>query len=123
MKNIAQTLNNIYHVCEYDHCNIRSHIVQGFRIQILCDFNITERTSLENGEITKRGFIELNEMEAEDSQGDVEDLWITLTSMGLNKALIMDEVSMRENYSIISQENLSLWFIYSSVAEHTVKLV
>ena len=55
--------------------------------------NFTERTSLEKGEITKRGFIELNEMEAEDSQGDVEDLWITLTSMGLNKALIMDEVS------------------------------
>lgn len=52
---------------------------------------VEERTSLENGEITKRGFIELNEMEAEDSQGDVEDLWITLTSMGLNKALIMDE--------------------------------
>ena len=57
-------------------------------------FFVTERTSLENGEITKRGFIELNEMEAEDSQGDVEDLWITLTSMGLNKALIMDEVSI-----------------------------
>ena len=71
------------------------------------DFVVTERTSLENGEITKRGFIELNEMEAEDSQGDVEDLWITLTSMGLNKALIMDEVSMRENSSVISQENLS----------------
>ena len=62
--------------------------------KVLCYFIITERTSLENGEITKRGFIELNEMEAEDSQGDVEDLWITLTSMGLNKALIMDEVSI-----------------------------
>ena len=71
-----------------------SEVVQGFRIQILFDFFVTERTSLENGEITKRGFIELNEMEAEDSQGDVEDLWITLTSMGLNKALIMDEVSI-----------------------------
>lgn len=32
-------------------------------------------------------------MEAEDANGDVEDLWITLTSMGMNKALIMDEVS------------------------------
>ncbi|XP_060589245.1 EF-hand calcium-binding domain-containing protein 7-like isoform X15 [Ruditapes philippinarum] len=52
---------------------------------------VEEKTALENGEITKQGFIELNEMEAEDSQGDVEDLWITLTSMGMNKALIMDE--------------------------------
>ena len=75
-------------------CYMISEVVQGFRIQILFDFFVTERTSLENGEITKRGFIELNEMEAEDSQGDVEDLWITLTSMGLNKALIMDEVSI-----------------------------
>lgn len=54
---------------------------------------LLEKTSLENGEITKQGFIELNEMEAEDAQGDVEDLWITLTSMGMNKGLIMDEVS------------------------------
>lgn len=53
---------------------------------------VEERTKLEGGEITKQGFIELNEMEAEDAQGDVEDLWITLTSMGMNKALIMDEV-------------------------------
>ena len=32
-------------------------------------------------------------MEAEDSNGEVDDLWITLSSMGFNKALIMDEVS------------------------------
>lgn len=32
-------------------------------------------------------------MEAEDAQGDVEDLWITLSSMGMNKGLIMDEVT------------------------------
>ena len=55
-------------------------------------FFFLERTSLENGEITKAGFIALNEMEAEDSNGDVDDLWITLSSMGFNKALIMDEV-------------------------------
>ncbi|XP_052775203.1 EF-hand calcium-binding domain-containing protein 7-like isoform X2 [Mya arenaria] len=52
---------------------------------------VEERTELSNGEITKEGFIALNEMEAEDAQGDVEDLWITLSSMGLNKGLIMDE--------------------------------
>lgn len=52
---------------------------------------VEERTPLENGEITKAGFIALNEMEAEDVKGDVEDLWITLSSMGMNKALIMDE--------------------------------
>jgi len=52
----------------------------------------TERTELLDGEITKEGFIALNEMEAEDAEGDVEDLWITLSSMGLNKGLLMDEV-------------------------------
>ena len=44
------------------------------------------------GEITKRGFITLNEMEAQDNDGDTEDLWITLNNMGYNKALEMDEV-------------------------------
>ena len=65
-------------------------MIKGFGV---IDFPLfSERTELQDGEITKQGFIALNEMEAEDANGDVEDLWITLTSMGMNKALIMDEV-------------------------------
>ncbi len=33
-------------------------------------------------------------MEAEDNQGDTEDLWVTLSNMGYNKGLTMDEVGM-----------------------------
>lgn len=53
---------------------------------------MTDRIDLEDGEITKAGFIQLNELEAEDSEGDTEDLWTTLTSMGYNKQLVMDQV-------------------------------
>ncbi|XP_070196446.1 EF-hand calcium-binding domain-containing protein 7-like isoform X5 [Littorina saxatilis] len=52
---------------------------------------VEDNVELKNGEITKRGFISLNEMEAQDNDGDTEDLWITLSSMGFNKALEMDE--------------------------------
>ncbi|GFS00867.1 EF-hand calcium-binding domain-containing protein 7 [Elysia marginata] len=46
---------------------------------------------LERGEITRAGFIKLNEMEADDNEGDTDDLWITLTGMGFNKSLLIDE--------------------------------
>ncbi|KAK7492867.1 hypothetical protein BaRGS_00015814 [Batillaria attramentaria] len=52
---------------------------------------VEENVELESKEITKRGFISLNEMEAEDNNGDTEDLWITLNNMGFNRALEMDE--------------------------------
>jgi len=35
--------------------------------------------------------MQLNEMEAEDND---EDLWITLTAMGYNNSLVMDEVRL-----------------------------
>lgn len=53
---------------------------------------ISERLELENGEITKNGFLQLNIMEAEDSNGDEDDMWVTLESLGINKELVMDEV-------------------------------
>lgn len=53
---------------------------------------IIDRIDLEDGEITKAGFLQLNELEAEDSEGDTEDLWTTLVSMGYNKQLVMDQV-------------------------------
>ncbi|XP_071119121.1 EF-hand calcium-binding domain-containing protein 7-like isoform X9 [Haliotis cracherodii] len=46
---------------------------------------------LERGEITKTGFIHLNQMEAEDNDGDTDDLWVTLTSMGFNKSLVLNQ--------------------------------
>ncbi|KAK6188869.1 hypothetical protein SNE40_004959 [Patella caerulea] len=52
---------------------------------------VEENVELEDGEITKKGFIRLNEMEAEDNGGDAEDLWVTLTSHGFNKNLELDQ--------------------------------
>lgn len=64
---------------------------------------------MEKGEITKDGFLSLNVMEAEDNDGDTEDLWITLNSMGYNKALQLDEVSLPElaNLPVIVDFNKS----------------
>ena len=55
--------------------------------------NSSDNIELERGEITRAGFIKLNEMEADDNEGDTEDLWITLSGMGFNKSLILDEVT------------------------------
>lgn len=52
----------------------------------------SDNVPMKNGEVTKAGFIRLNEMEAEDNDGDTEDSWITLNNMGYNKSLILDEV-------------------------------
>lgn len=52
---------------------------------------VEERLELEEGEITKNGFLQLNDMEAEDSKGDEDDMWVTLESLGINKELVMDE--------------------------------
>ena len=47
----------------------------------------------ENQEITLKGFLDLNLMEAKDSDGDPDDLWVTLESMGYNKGLELSRVS------------------------------
>lgn len=52
---------------------------------------VEDNIELEQGEITRAGFIKLNEMEADDNEGDTDDLWITLTGMGFNKSLLIDE--------------------------------
>ena len=54
----------------------------------------TENVELKNGELTRAGFLELNQMEAEDNQGDTDDLWVTLSNMGYNKGLNVDEVGV-----------------------------
>ncbi|XP_013073909.2 EF-hand calcium-binding domain-containing protein 7-like isoform X7 [Biomphalaria glabrata] len=52
---------------------------------------VEDNIELDKGQITLAGFIKLNEMEAEDNEGDTEDLWITLSAMGFNKSLLLDE--------------------------------
>ena len=47
---------------------------------------------MKDDEITLEGFLELNTMEAQDADGDPNDLWVTLESMGYNKALELDQV-------------------------------
>ncbi|XP_054837857.1 EF-hand calcium-binding domain-containing protein 7 [Eublepharis macularius] len=44
-----------------------------------------------NNELTKQGFMDLNLMEASDRGGNLSDLWITLMSMGYNKAMELTE--------------------------------
>ncbi|KAK2107230.1 EF-hand calcium-binding domain-containing protein 7 [Saguinus oedipus] len=43
-------------------------------------------------ELTRQGFMDLNLMEANDREGDPCDLWVTLHSMGYNKALELTEI-------------------------------
>ncbi|XP_005620269.1 EF-hand calcium-binding domain-containing protein 7 isoform X2 [Canis lupus familiaris] len=42
-------------------------------------------------ELTRQGFMDLNLMEANDREGDPRDLWVTVHSMGYNKALELTE--------------------------------
>ena len=37
--------------------------------------------------------MDLNQMEANDVEGDTDDLWVTLHSMGFNNRLELDQVS------------------------------
>ena len=52
-------------------------------------------------------------MEADDNEGDTEELWVTLSSMGFNKALNLDEVRLGvdEDYIILIKEKLIKSFV------------
>ncbi|XP_038608523.1 EF-hand calcium-binding domain-containing protein 7 isoform X3 [Tachyglossus aculeatus] len=50
-----------------------------------------ENFDTKKNELTRLGFMDLNLMEANDRDGDPSDLWVTLHSMGYNKALEMVE--------------------------------
>ncbi|KAH9513640.1 EF-hand calcium-binding domain-containing protein 7 [Bulinus truncatus] len=52
---------------------------------------VEDNIELDKGEITLPGFIKLNEMEAEDNEGETDDLWITLSAMGFNRSLLLAE--------------------------------
>lgn len=59
---------------------------------------------MEDDEITLKGFLDLNMMEAQDADGDPNDLWLTLENMGYNKALELDQV----NYYYLQQLTMSV---------------
>lgn len=44
--------------------------------------------------------MDLNLMEANDREGDPRDLWVTLHSMGYNKALELTEVKQSESFTM-----------------------
>ncbi|CAM2118975.1 unnamed protein product [Caretta caretta] len=48
-----------------------------------------ENFDTKKNELTRQGFMDLNLMEANDCEGDPSDLWVTLLSLGYNKALEM----------------------------------
>ncbi|XP_051020647.1 EF-hand calcium-binding domain-containing protein 7 [Acomys russatus] len=50
-----------------------------------------ENFDTKKNELTRQGFMELHLMEANDREGDPLDLWVTLHSMGYNKALQLTE--------------------------------
>ncbi|XP_004699430.1 EF-hand calcium-binding domain-containing protein 7 isoform X2 [Echinops telfairi] len=50
-----------------------------------------ENFDTKKNELTRQGFMDLNLMEANDQEGDPSDLWVTLHSMGYNKALELTE--------------------------------
>ncbi|XP_019387110.1 PREDICTED: EF-hand calcium-binding domain-containing protein 7 [Crocodylus porosus] len=50
-----------------------------------------ENFDTKKNELTRQGFMDLNLMEANDRKGDPSDLWVTLLSLGFNKALEMTE--------------------------------
>ncbi|NWY03009.1 EFCB7 protein, partial [Nothoprocta ornata] len=50
-----------------------------------------ENFDMKKNELTRQGFMDLNLMEANDREGDPSDLWVTLLSLGYNKALEMIE--------------------------------
>lgn len=66
-------------------------------------FVFTENFDTKKNELTKQGFMDLHLMEANDREGDPLDLWVTLHSMGYNKALQLTEVkhSYVDNGSIL----------------------
>ncbi|KAM6167015.1 EF-hand calcium-binding domain-containing protein 7 [Erethizon dorsatum] len=50
-----------------------------------------ENFDTNKNELTRQGFMDLHLMEANDQEGDPRDLWVTLHSMGYNRALELTE--------------------------------
>lgn len=61
---------------------------------------LTENFDTKKNELTRQGFMDLNLMEANDREGDPRDLWVTLLSMGYNKALELTEVKQSKIFIV-----------------------
>lgn len=101
-KRCRDALTEIFHHCDLDgngHLSRKEFDIFQMRTSgELCDDDAWD-VMVENfetkgkREITLKGFIDLNLMEARDSEGDPNDLWVTFNSMGYNKALEPDQVA------------------------------
>lgn len=79
---------------------------------------------MKKNELTRQGFMDLNLMEANDREGDPSDLWVTLLSLGYNKALEMTEVRQLYSKSNCFTYNLLHVFNCSAVSVcHKLTLV
>ena len=58
---------------------------------------LLDNFEMKDDEITLNGFLVLNLMEAQDADGDPNDLWVTLESMGYNNVLELDQVLISSN--------------------------
>ncbi|XP_028403666.1 EF-hand calcium-binding domain-containing protein 7-like isoform X2 [Dendronephthya gigantea] len=101
-KRCKDALTEIFHHCDLDgngYLNRQEFDVFQMRTSgESCDDDawevMVENFDTKNGrEITLKGFLDLNLMEARDAEGDPNDLWITFNSMGYNKALEPDQVA------------------------------
>ncbi|XP_067944951.1 EF-hand calcium-binding domain-containing protein 7-like isoform X2 [Watersipora subatra] len=52
---------------------------------------VKENAELKKGELTCKGFMRLIELEAEDAEGDTEDLWVTLDALGYDSSLTQNQ--------------------------------
>jgi len=60
----------------------------------------TDNLDLTEDQMTRQGFLSLNEMEAEQDDTE-EEFWQTLTSMGFNHELVMDEVNDQNIHHLV----------------------
>lgn len=98
-KSFREALANIFQHCDLDsNGSLSREEFDLFQMKSggeQCDDDaweiMKENFEMKDDEITLKGFLDLNMMEAQDSDGDPNDLWVTLESMGYNKALELDQ--------------------------------
>uniref|UniRef100_A0A8C8Z6J5 EF-hand calcium-binding domain-containing protein 7 n=1 Tax=Prolemur simus TaxID=1328070 RepID=A0A8C8Z6J5_PROSS len=94
-KEFRSALSNIFEVIDLDgngHLSLEEYNFFELRTSgEKCDEDAwavcRENFDTKKNELTRQGFMDLNLMEANDREGDPRDLWVTLHSMGYNKAL------------------------------------
>ncbi|CDW52350.1 hypothetical protein TTRE_0000060901 [Trichuris trichiura] len=70
---------------------------------------LQEHFKISKGELNLRDFLTLHQMEAEDCNGDTEDMWLSLESIGCNHKLQLDEVKLDSNRIGISLSIYKIW--------------